>query len=206
MKLKTLNPIKIFLEGEDKEELLQSIISNDLSKYNSNFYSYILTPQGKILFEIQVILKNNFIEIICTNDQADLFSFLNKFVKLSEVQVKKIHIEQSHYNFEYFTESLKKGRIDTNFIEHSTLLPSEVHDEYIDYNKGCFIGQEVVSRIKHRNLKKKKVLIFNKNSDFKIERIDNSQIILDINSFVILRIPTVTNIFELEKNYKLTKI
>jgi len=155
MKLKTLNPIKLILKGEDKFEFLQSIITNDIYSNKSNLYSYILTPQGKILYEIQIFFKNDLIEIVCTNDQADLFVFFNKFAKLSEVSIEKTYIENTNYNLEYFTDNLKKGRIDINFITHSTLIPSEVHENYIDYKKGCFVGQEVASRIKHRNLKKK---------------------------------------------------
>src|SRR6056300_1589138 len=137
MKMKTLNPIILYLKGEDKFEFLQSIISNDIYNNKSSFYSYILTPQGKILYEIQIFFKNDLIKIVCTNDQVDLFSFLNKFAKLSDVSIEKAYIENKIYNLNYFTDNLKKGLIDTNFITHSTLIPAEVNENYIDYNKGC---------------------------------------------------------------------
>lgn len=206
MKLKTLNPIILYLKGEDKFEFLQSIISNDIYNNKSSFYSYILTPQGKILYEIQIFFKNDLIKIVCTNDQVDLFSFLNKFAKLSDVSIEKAYIENKIYNLNYFTDNLKKGLIDTNFITHSTLIPAEVNENYIDYNKGCFIGQEVVSRIKHRNLKKKTVSIFTKRNDYKPFKSDNFQVILDINEFIILRTPIFEESNEFEERYKLIKI
>lgn len=206
MKLKTLNPIKLILKGEDKFEFLQSIITNDIYSNKSNLYSYILTPQGKILYEIQIFFKNDLIEIVCTNDQADLFVFFNKFAKLSEVSIEKTNIENTNYNLEYFTDNLKKGRIDINFITHSTLIPSEVHENYIDYKKGCFVGQEVASRIKHRNLKKKIVTIFVKRKDYKPLRFDNFQVILDFNEFILLRIPISEDLSEFERIYNLRNI
>ena len=206
MKLKTLNPIILYLKGEDKFEFLQSIISNDVYNNKSSFYSYILTPQGKILYEIQIFFKNDLIEIVCTNDQADLFVFFNKFAKLSEVSIEKTYIENTNYNLEYFTDNLKKGRIDINFITHSTLIPSEVHENYIDYKKGCFVGQEVASRIKHRNLKKKIVTIFVKRKDYKPLRFDNFQVILDFNEFILLRIPISEDLSEFERIYNLRNI
>lgn len=206
MKLKTLNPIKLILKGEDKFEFLQSIITNDIYSNKSNLYSYILTPQGKILYEIQIFFKNDLIEIVCTNDQADLFVFFNKFAKLSEVSIEKTYIENTNYNLEYFTDNLKKGRIDINFITHSTLIPSEVHENYIDYKKGCFVGQEVASRIKHRNLKKKIVTIFVKRKDYKPLRFDNFQVILDFNEFILLRIPISEDLSEFERIYNLRNI
>jgi len=206
MKLKTLNPIKLILKGEDKFEFLQSIITNDIYSNKSNLYSYILTPQGKILYEIQIFFKNDLIEIVCTNDQADLFVFFNKFAKLSEVSIEKTYIENTNYNLEYFTDNLKKGRIDINFITHSTLIPSEVHENYIDYKKGCFVGQEVASRIKHRNLKKKIVTIFVKRKDYRPLRFDNFQVILDFNEFILLRIPISEDLSEFERIYNLRNI
>jgi len=206
MKLKTLNPIKLILKGEDKFEFLQSIITNDIYSNKSNLYSYILTPLGKILYEIQFFFKIDLIEIVCTNVQADLFVFFNKFAKLSEVSIEKTYIENTNYNLEYFTDNLKKGRIDINFITHSTLIPSEVHENYIDYKKGCFVGQEVASRIKHRNLKKKIVTIFVKRKDYKPLRFDNFQVILDFNEFILLRIPISEDLSEFERIYNLRNI
>ena len=160
MKIETLNPIKILIFGDERFDFIQNIITNDLSTKSSSIYSYILTPQGKILFEIQIFLLKDCLEVICSNDQTDLLLYFEKYAKLSEVSLKKIELDKFNFGESYLLNSLKMGKIDTNFFPHSTLLPSEVHDEYINYQKGCFIGQEVVSRIKHRQLQKKIILVF----------------------------------------------
>ena len=43
----------ISISGNDKEEFLQNIITNDIKKVNSgnSIFSAILSPQGKYLFE-----------------------------------------------------------------------------------------------------------------------------------------------------------
>ena len=78
MKIETPNPIKILIYGEERIDFIQNIITNDILNESKSLYSYILTPQGKILFEIKIILMNDCLEIICSNDQSDLLSYLEK--------------------------------------------------------------------------------------------------------------------------------
>ena len=85
---------------------------------------------------------------------------------------------------------LSSGNIDANLLKHSSLLPSEINDELVDYSKGCFIGQEVVSRIKHRQLNKKKVTV--KVFEEKIQNLpNNSEILFQLNNYFVLREPVV---------------
>ena len=89
MKIKTFNPIKIEITGKERFEFLQNLITNDLNKEEEIIYSYLLTPQGKILSELQIKKENNFIEIYCTNDQVNIFNFFQKYAKLSDVLLEE---------------------------------------------------------------------------------------------------------------------
>ncbi len=189
MKIETQNPIKILIYGDERIDFIQNIITNDILNETKSLYSYILTPQGKILFEIQINCMNDYLEIICSNDQSDLFSYFEKYAKLSDISLQKFRLDTANYGENYFLNSLKMGKIDTNFFPHSTLIPSEVHDEYINYQKGCFIGQEVVSRIRHRQLQKKNIFIFEKIDQNKLKLPDNFEILIEINNFLVLRMP-----------------
>ena len=60
MKIKTFNPIKIIITGEEKYEFLQNLITNDLNKIEDIIYSYLLTPQGKIFVELQIKKREGF--------------------------------------------------------------------------------------------------------------------------------------------------
>ena len=192
MQIETLNPIKIKVFGEERFDFLQNIITNDLNKLDKKLESYILSPQGKILYQIIITKSDESYEIFCSNDQNDLSEFLNKYALLSNVNLLIEKTDNTKYDKNYILNQLSVGKIDANLLKQSSLLPSEVNDELVDYSKGCFVGQEVVSRIKHRQLNKKKVTI----KVFKKEPnnfMDKSELLLQIDNYLILREPISEN-------------
>ena len=206
MKIETPNPIKILIYGEERIDFIQNIITNDILNESQSLYSYILTPQGKILFEIQINLMNDCLEIICSNDQSDLLSYFEKYAKLSDISLQKFQLDKANFGESYFLNYLKMGKIDANFLPHSTLISSEVHDEYINYQKGCFVGQEVVSRIKHRQLQKKKILIFEKIDQNSLNLPNNFDLLIEIKNFLVLRLPKNIEYLNFESELGLRKI
>ena len=192
MQIETLNPIKIKVFGEERFDFLQNIITNDLNKLDKKLESYILSPQGKILYQIIITKSDESYDIFCSNDQNDLSEFLNKYALLSNVNLVIEKTDNIKYDKNYILNQLSAGKIDANLLKQSSLLPSEVNDELVDYSKGCFVGQEVVSRIKHRQLNKKKVTI----KVFKKEPnnfMDKSELLLQIDNYLILREPISEN-------------
>ena len=192
MQIETLNPIKIKVFGEERFDFLQNIITNDLNKLDKKLESYILSPQGKILYQIIITKSDESYDIFCSNDQNDLSEFLNKYALLSNVNLVIEKTDNTKYDKNYILNQLSAGKIDANLLKQSSLLPSEVNDELVDYSKGCFVGQEVVSRIKHRQLNKKKVTI----KVFKKEPnnfMDKSELLLQIDNYLILREPISEN-------------
>jgi len=206
MKIETPNPIKILIYGDEKIDFIQNIITNDILNKSKSLYSYILTPQGKILFEIQINFMSDCLEIICSNDQSDLISYLEKYAKLSDISLQKFQLDVANYGENYFLNSLKIGKIDSNFLPHSTLNPSEVHDEYINYQKGCFVGQEVVSRIKHRQLQKKNILIFEKINQNMLNLPDDFELLIEVKNFLVIRLPKDIKYLNFESELGIRKI
>ena len=206
MKIKTFNPIKIMITGEEKYEFLQNLITNDLNKIEDIIYSYLLTPQGKIFVELQIKKREDSLELFCTNDQVGIFDYLQKYSKLSEVNLEKKISLDIDINEKYFTDLLSKGLIDSNVLPHSSFNPSEISPSYIDYEKGCYVGQEVVSRIKHRQLNSKSIIVFQNLSFDESKKIDNFKIILKIKDFFIIRLPINTDFEKFENDYGLKKI
>lgn len=206
MKIETPNPIKILIYGDEKIDFIQNIITNDILNKSKSLYSYILTPQGKILFEIQINFMSDCLEIICSNDQSDLISYLEKYAKLSDISLQKFQLDVANYGENYFLNSLKIGKIDSNFLPHSTLNPSEVHDEYINYQKGCFVGQEVVSRIKHRQLQKKNILIFKKINQNMLNLPDDFELLIEVKNFLVIRLPKNIEYSNFESELGIRKI
>ena len=186
MQIETLNPIKIRVSGSERFDFLQNIITNDLNKLEEELFSYILTPQGKILYEIIITNSKESYDLVCTNDQNDLATYLKKYASLSDVDLHIENIDAKEYDEKYILNQLSSGNIDANLLKHSSLLPSEINDELVDYSKGCFVGQEVVSRIKHRQLNKKKVTV--KVFEEKIQNLpNNSEILFQLNNYFVLR-------------------
>lgn len=206
MKIKTFNPIKIIITGEEKYEFLQNLITNDLNKIEDIIYSYLLTPQGKIFVELQIKKREDSLELFCTNDQVGIFDYLQKYSKLSEVNLEKKISLDIDINEKYFTDLLSKGLIDSNVLPHSSFNPSEISPSYIDYKKGCYVGQEVVSRIKHRQLNSKSIIVFQNLFFDESKKIDNFKIILKIKDFFIIRLPINTDFEKFENDYGLKKI
>ena len=190
MQIETLNPIKIKVSGSERFDFLQNIITNDLNKLEEELFSYILTPQGKILYEIIITNSKESYDLVCTNDQNDLATYLIKYASLSDVNLHIENIDATEYDEKYILNQLSSGNIDANLLKHSSLLPSEINDELVDYSKGCFVGQEVVSRIKHRQLNKKKVTV--KLFEQKPQNLpNNSEILFQLNNYFVLREPVV---------------
>jgi len=189
MQIETLNPIKIKVFGEERFDFLQNIITNDLNKLDKKLESYILSPQGKILYQIIITKSDESYDIFCSNDQNDLSEFLNKYALLSNVNLVIEKTDNTKYDKNYILNQLSVGKIDANLLKQSSLLPSEVNDELVDYSKGCFVGQEVVSRIKHRQLQKKNILIFEKIDQNSLNLPNNFDLLIEIKNFLVLRLP-----------------
>ncbi len=75
----------ISISGNDKEEFLQNIITNDIKKVNSgnSIFSAILSPQGKYLFEFFITLSNNEFFLDCDGDSTKKLVFHLAKYKLS---------------------------------------------------------------------------------------------------------------------------
>jgi len=206
MKIKTFNPIKIEITGKERFEFLQNLITNDLNQEGEIIYSYLLTPQGKILSELQIKKENNFIEIYCTNDQVNIFNFFQKYARLSDVVLEEKETFINNISEQYFIDLLSQGYIDSNILPHSRFNPSEISSSYIDYEKGCYVGQEVVSRMKHRQLNKKTIKVFQGLTFDNTQKIDNLDVIIEIGSFYIIRLPINSDFGNLQSTYGLKKI
>ena len=185
-------PIMILVKGSESLEFLQNLVTNDLYKCDKKQHNFILTPQGKIKYEIY-ITKNGTNEFLveCSNDQNNILEYFSKYAELSDVNLKVQSLpKNSIYNKDYLSNSLSIGIVDTNFQQTDKFYPSEISNNAIDYEKGCYVGQEVVSRMKHRQLNKNLVRVFKKIiliEDFLEKRIENFEILSEYEDYLIVK-------------------
>ena len=185
-------PIMILVKGSESLEFLQNLATNDLYKCDKKQHNFILTPQGKIKYEIYITKKetNEFL-VECSNDQNNILEYFSKYAELSDVNLKVQSLpKNSIYNKDYLSNSLSIGIVDANFQQTDKFYPSEISNNAIDYEKGCYVGQEVVSRMKHRQLNKNLVRVFKKIiliEDFLEKRIENFEILSEYEDYLIVK-------------------
>ena len=198
-------PIMILVKGSESLEFLQNLVTNDLNKCDKKQHNFILTPQGKIKYEIY-ITKNETNEFLveCSNDQNNILEYFSKYAELSEVNLKVQSLpKNSIYNKDYLSNSLNIGIVDANFQQTDKFYPSEISNNAIDYEKGCYVGQEVVSRMKHRQLNKNLVRVFKKIiliEDFLEKGIKNFEILSEYEDYLIVKYKADIEEFYLNHN------
>ena len=201
----------IIISGEDKENFLQSIITNNIDKCTKNrlLYSCLLTPQGrffadffisrhqnKYLIEIDQLYFDSFFKKLSMYKlrskveislQANFLSFvifqelglikdeltyiyndprhhkigLRLYINKDSINLKKLN-ELKKINYDSYRELLMQHVIPNStfdlFQNKSLLLENNFQNiNAIDWEKGCYVGQELTARMKYRALLKKKI-------------------------------------------------
>ena len=86
----------IYINGDEGFNYLQNIISNDLNKVSDNqsCFSYLLTPQGKYLFEFIIIKHKNGYFLDCPKYQIEnLYRQLTLYKLRSKVEISNLSNE-----------------------------------------------------------------------------------------------------------------
>ena len=81
----------IISSGNDCQDFLQNIISNDIRKVTTEntLFTSLLTPQGKFLFEFIILKIENKYLIECNNELLnDLYNTLIKYKLRSKIEIK----------------------------------------------------------------------------------------------------------------------
>jgi folate-binding protein YgfZ len=181
----------VTVTGEDAVELLQGLITTDLALVGTGeaWPGALLTPQGKILFELLVSRTDGGLLLETTTDNADP---LIKRLTLYRLRAKVTFARQDASSvtvawdlpqpagslrdmrfaragidlFRLVDAAANAGPSDYQALRHANgisgggedgaLTDYFPHDLLMDKNgglsfkKGCYIGQEVVSRMQHR--------------------------------------------------------
>ncbi len=166
------------IKGNDALSFVDSLISNNLDNEKLK-PSYLLRPDGKINHWFFTHIMNK--EILIYQESNELQKILNSLMKyairveceflittinhslIANILTGEIKIVDeisedgvSWENYEIINE------IPSRTIINEGLLPNETKwlDYFVDFEKGCFLGQEQASRIKYRG-NPRRVLITN---------------------------------------------
>lgn len=177
----------LIVNGIDAENFLQRLLTNDIRKIDNKLqYNLLLSPQGKLLHDIFILKVAEEYWLDC-HDKAieDIVEIFTKYRLGSKVEFSikdgiyvnnspngypdprheklqyrdysdaSIH-EKDNYDM-YYELSLARLYID---FESGKYFPFEVgFDKFnaISYTKGCYVGQEVITRTHHRGVIRKKI-------------------------------------------------
>ena len=196
------------ISGPQCEAFLQDLVSNDVTALASGGarYAALLTPQGKILFDMIIIATDDdgargFL-IDCPREQAAELAKRLGFYRLrakvtidnrsDEMAVlacldaapqidgivvpdprsdalgyrayvpreyaRAAEIDASAYEARRIAVGVPKGGVD---FAYGDAFPHEANLDLIngvDFTKGCYVGQEVVSRMQHRGTTRKRIV------------------------------------------------
>ena len=86
----------ISVSGEDAEDFLQNILSNDIKKVveNNSIFSAIFTPQGKYLYEFFIIKSKNGYFLDCDDEfTSEIIEYLSKYKLRSKIEIRDFSSE-----------------------------------------------------------------------------------------------------------------
>jgi len=120
----------IYISGSDTFDYLQNIISNDLSKVTNDqsCFSYLLTPQGKYLFEFIIVKHKNGYFLDCPKYQIEnLYKQLTLYKLRSKVEITNLSNEfvvatLSKDKFSEFEKNKTKTGMTIKFREDPVIL------------------------------------------------------------------------------------
>ena len=168
-------------KGEDAVSFLDSLISNEFAE-GEIIPSFLLFPDGKINYWFLVEKKNETVNIY--QNSQELLKIKETFEKYKirikcEIEIKEIDaylkinpntfetkIEENYKENDLFTwnEVTLITELPTTEMIENGLLPNETKWllTFLNFEKGCFLGQEPVSRVNFRGRPRRK-LITNEN-------------------------------------------
>ena len=193
------------INGPDNRDFLNNILTNDITQMANDevYQTALLTPQGKILFDLLIFndIQSKAIFLECSQEQIDevvkklkLYS-IRKDVIINKTDLNVLITNNLKFSNNVKTDNrffkFKMGRIylDSKEIKHKSygkfesellwykeekirncvpegekeipsnkIFPFEIgifNKNGVSFDKGCFIGQEVIARVKYRGKIKK---------------------------------------------------
>ena len=183
----------IHIEGADRHDFLQGLISNDTKKLTGGtaLYTCLFTPQGKYLHDFFIYDGDGFLLLDCEGGARaqDLYKRLNMYRLRSDVRLSleeqndvyavfgdpsgipdPRHTDMGNRTFEKpqieekdfalwdtrrISLAIPDGSRDM-VVERSIALECNLDKlNALDWDKGCYMGQELTARTHYRGLVKK---------------------------------------------------
>lgn len=177
----------VFIKGQDALQLLQNLLTCDVYKAS---YGFLLTPNGRFLFDVFIIPhddgylldvynKVDFIKklrlyklglnVVIEDFEGYVGWTFDKptsglYYPESRFYGYRLKLERPFENIEeYHMHRIKNGISDSPWDlipEKSIILEHNIPSDAISYDKGCYMGQELIARTYHTGVIRKKITFF----------------------------------------------
>ena len=159
MKISSTHSI-IQISGIDSAEFLQGQITNDINLVSNDKFidSAVCNVQGRVisLFMIRKYAED-FQIIVDSSLSVKLLNHLKKYAVFFKTEMNIISQLSKGLvvisDEEWEKDCIKKGRAEINDHLSEKFTPHELNyhkNEIINFQKGCFTGQEVIARMQYR--------------------------------------------------------
>jgi folate-binding protein YgfZ len=162
----------ILVTGEEAEHFLHGLVTTDIAGLPQGVArpGALLTPQGKIMFDFLVLRVEEGFALDCRVATAgDLAKRLKLYklrakVEISEPRQQLVSVEWESDSGASSDDSIADGRFTAPVIRRygAGAGPHDVNFDQtggVSFRKGCYVGQEVVSRMQHRGTARKRLLV-----------------------------------------------
>ena len=169
----------VCVSGSDAGTFLQGLITNDMGLLDSQpaIFAGLLSPQGKVLFEFLISReKDGFWLAVADLVALDLIKRLTMYKLRAKVDIAQVveilrldgssdprvaglEHDPANYHAHRISLGVPEGGKDYAFGE---LFPHEAMFDQLNgvsFTKGCYVGQEIVSRMQHRGTARSRFLI-----------------------------------------------
>ena len=155
------------LNGVDAQKFLQGQVTVHVERLalNESRYTAICDLKGRIHFGLWIKkLNTESFELVTTHDQAEEFAkHIKKFGAFSKMKLEEIgsvfptiHGIQTEFSsnetdiYTWQIEAIKSGQAWISKTTEHLFQPQELRlhqRDGVDYDKGCYLGQEIVARL-----------------------------------------------------------
>jgi folate-binding protein YgfZ len=146
--------------GADAVGFLQGLVTSDVESLapGAAGYAALLTPQGKLRAKVAVAARDDLKVVVADEPAAGLFADPRMAALGFRGYVAGDYPEASAYEARRIGLGIADSEAD---IGSGELFPHEANLDQLNglsFTKGCYVGQEVVSRMEHRGTARSRIL------------------------------------------------
>lgn len=160
------------VSGPDAKKFLQGQLTCNVDKLNDDHYQLCAhcNPQGRILSLFYLINKNNRYYLLMPKSLLSIAeNALKKYAVFFKVQMNMSHDTELNNLIQDCLQHRLKNHIPNIYPETSgKFLPHELNlPEFgaVDFDKGCYTGQEIIARMHYKGKIKNKLFHFQLSQD-----------------------------------------